>query len=301
MKKVLCILLATLLILPFASCSTYSMTFVSSFSGAQQEAIDAYCGYIKSLATGNFHDTYQYESNYLWPSLDKDLYLSVRNRHKEFQSLVSRATFNFSQSAHQKEWGVFGQKYKDAYILSFDVKYPEELSVEEKAASELIGAGPFVTVAVRIDDSWKFLPAFGPELIDIKNAELAYNKYLKAIIDKNFDDIWQLTSTAMKGNATKEQLKDDWDMLGIDEIVDFLKGINLHAVSGRVEFGPNMLGNNYVFCVTFNIFLDTEKLDYKSDNDQIKLVIDDWTSGRNSTVSLVFEEDWKVIPENPLF
>lgn len=301
MKKLLQISWPVVAILLLASCTTFNMTFISNFGGTQQEAVEAYSSYIKSMATGNIEDTFQHESTYLWPSLEKDLYKSLRESHREFQSLISNSTFTFTQAAHQAEWGVYGQKYKDAYILSFDIKYPDDLSIEEKNASQLIGTGPFVTVGVKDENQWKFLPAFGPELIDIKKAENAYKEYLKAVTEKRFEDTWQFMPKKMLDGAGKEAVKNDWVGNGGDEISEFLKTLDLKAVSGRIEFGPSLMGTNYVFGVVFNVFIDTAKLEYNGKNQQIKLIIDDWASGRNMTVKLVFEDSWKVIAENPLF
>jgi hypothetical protein len=301
MRKMISFVVIAFIFALLVSCQTYSITFISSFSGIQQEAVDAYSSYIKGLATGNIQDTYSYESVFLWPSLEKDLYKSLRESHKEFQSLIARSTFTFTQSTHQAQWGVYGQKYKDAYILSFDIKYPDELSIEEKSASQLIGTGPFITVGVKMDNQWKFLPSFGPELIDIKNAESAYNDYLKTIIENRFEDTWHFMPLKMLDGAGKEAVKNDWVGNGGKEISEFLNALDLKAVSGRVEFGPNLMGTNYVFGIVFNVFLDTAKLEYNGKNDQIKLIIDDWASSRNMTVKLVFEDSWKIIAENPLF
>ncbi len=299
MKKLFIVLMAALL----ASCNAGQQAVVAiiiPFEGPQKEACETYSSYLNAMASANWKAVFEFESPYLWPSLDEELYFNVRQRHPEFSSLLAKSTVEFSQCSKQTNWGVYGKTYEEAYILGFNVKLPEVLSIQERQYVDILSQ-KIITVLAKVEDKWKVLPAFGPELLDIENAKKAYETYLTAIIEGRFEDTYEFMPRELLAGATKPQVRQDWlDNYG-PEIAKLAKEINIRPVAGRIEFGPDFAGLNYKFGVVFNLFLDFNKLPTNPQNAFIKAIVNGWRSQQNATVMLVFEDSWKVASENPLF
>ncbi len=297
MKKIFIVLLASLL----TSCTgQQAVTTIIPFEGPQKEACRTYSSYLNAMASADWKAAFEFESPYLWPSLNEELYLNVRQRHSEFSTLLAKSTVEFTQCSRQTNWGVYGRTYEEAYILGFNVKLPQDLSIQERQYVDILGQ-KIITVLAKVEDKWKVMPTFGPELLDIENAKKAYEDYLAAIVEGRFEDTYEFMPRDLLAGSTKPQVRQDWLDNSGPEIAKLAKEINIKPVAGRIEFGPDFAGVNYKFGVIFNLLLDFTKFPANPQNDFIKAIVDGWKSQQNATVMLVFEDSWKVASENPLF
>lgn len=273
---------------------------VIPFEGMQNEICKKYSSYLSAMANSDWKTAFEFESPYLWPSLDEELYINVRKRHPEFSTLLAKTTIEFFQCSKQTKWGVYGRTYEEAYILGFNVKTSGDESIQERQYKDIFSQ-KIITVLVKIEDKWKVLPTFGPELIDIENAKKAYETYLNAIIEGRFENTYDYVPREILGGASKSQVRQDWLDNSGKEIATLAKELDIRPVAGRIEFGPNFAGSNYKFGVIFNLLLDFDKFPQYPKNEFVKAIIQDWKDQKNSTVMVVYEDSWKVASENPLF
>ncbi len=294
------ILIALVFSLLLASCGR-SPIFESDFKGEQGEACCVVQTYITAVANGNSSKTFEFESPYLWPGLDEKLYNVMRAKNPDFASLVGKSSFKFTQCSVQEGWGLYGRTYDLAYIIAVEASWNSELTQDEKRIADVVGKGPFLTVATKMDGQWKLMPFFGPELFEIKEAEKAYIVYLDAIKSEQFSKTYDFTPTDLLSGANREQVEREWKNNNGKGIAEFLKKLGLKPTAGRIEFGVNHNGRTYPYGVTFNLFMNIDQMSYQGNDALIKMIADDWTTGKNTTVTMVYEDGWKVVAENPLF
>ncbi len=296
--------LVLLTILLFAGCSAgTSISFDIPFEGEEKSVCEDYSNYLKLMSKGEYEKTFEYEDMILWPSLIEERYIEMRSSYPAFSSLLSKSKVKFTQCSKQPEWGIYGQTYKNAYIIAFEFEYTETLTSEEKVFADLIDDRDNVTVMIRDEQgNSKFLPSIGPEILPIDDAMKAYQDYISIIINKEWSRIYDFTPSAITEVTPKEQIASDWDTEDGQNISEFASQANIEPIIGQIVFEPSIHGINYRWGVNLYVLLDLESIDQSNLTELQKLIIDDYRMGVNSKVLLVPEgDDWKVSAENPLF
>ncbi|HOO97432.1 MAG TPA: hypothetical protein PKV16_06940 [Caldisericia bacterium] len=281
-----------------------NITFDAPFEGRQKEACDVFSQYLFYMSVEDSETTFEYESPYLWPSLDKELYMQLRSGNDDFYRTLSNSHVEFTQCSPQTEWGLFGRKYDEAYIINVRITPNEPESLEESEpneAQEALWDRDFMTVAVIMDGEWKLLPSVGPEIILYDQANEAYKDYIVSIANKNYAKLYDFTPEIIASDVTRTAIEEEWNTPEGQEISDFAHMATVDTISPRIEFAPNVLGINYRWGVVFYIVLQYDEEKAAEMGDIVQLIISDWQTGTNNKVLLFMEDSWKVDSENPLF
>ena len=306
MMKYTGLLLVILLI--FSGCSGGSGTgsskiqFEIPFDGEQKIACEQYADYLKLMSEGKHAEAFEYEDFSLWPSLVRERYLELRATSPEFSSLLSKSKIVFTQCSEQPEWGIFGHTFTDAFMIAFELEPPTDLTPKEWIFADILADRSNVTVLVEIDGRPKFLPSVGPEILLIDNAMKAYNDYISAISNKEYEKIFDFTPSAISSVTPRAQIAEDWNTPDGHSISDFTQIINIEPIIGQIVFEPSVHTINYRWGVNLYVMMDLENIDEQNTTELQQVIIDDWRQGINSKVLMVPEGDeWKVSAENPLF
>ncbi len=297
MKKIV----LAFMVLVLTSCTVLNMKTEMPFTDERADICKVYTNYLKSVAMGNLGDAQTYEDKALWQNFDPNLYVKLRSLHPEFGTLLARSTVKFTECTKQKEWGMYGKTYDSAWMFSFMVEpSAENLTPEEKVYAAILKGKTFTTVGVLIEGHWKFLPVFGPELLEIDMATKAYEEYIQIISKGDFLKIYDYTPNAMRTGFAPQDIKDDWDK-NASQLPELVKLCKPTPVAGRVVFQPNFAGTTYPWGVYLDIVFKFDKASQiKDQTEQTKMIIDDYKRGLNM-VLMVFEDGWKPITLNPLF
>jgi len=308
-KIISALVFIAIITLSFASCGKESkeLKYINEFQGMEGQACEAFANYLTLMINSDWKGAYLYESAYLWPSLDEDTYRMVRSRHPEFGTVLAKSTIKFTQSV-QREWGVYGKTYDEAYLMAFEIQTPKPETPQEKKFVDLWNGKTIATAGINEEGQWKFMPSIGPESVDIDDAKKAYEKYIKSIEDRNFKDLWGLTPDRARKDTTIDDFTWSWEENLDKTSTDLIKQMNIQPISGLLEFWPRGdvagYGEQWPWGVVLNLITDISgvAIDPNLKNaDMLKLVQDDWLSGKNQDVLMIYEDEWKVVSENPLF
>lgn len=289
------------IVMMLVSCTVINMKTEIPFGDEKADICKVYSEYLKSLAMGNLGDTLTFEDRALWPNFDPELYVKLRSLHPEFGTLLARSTVRFTECTKQKEWGMYGKTYDSAWMFSFTVEPPaKDLTPEEKVYANIINGKTYTSVGVLVDGHWKFLPVFGPELLEISMATQTYEDYIKTISNNDYMKIYDYTPNAMRTGFSPRDIKDDWDK-NASQLPELVKLCKPTPVAGRIVFQPKFAGTTYPWGVYLDIVFNMDKAtQIKDQTEQTKMILDDYKRGLNM-VLMVFEDGWKPVTLNPLF
>ena len=295
MKKVALFLLITAML---CSCGGNIVQTEIPWNDEKCDACDVYRGYLDALASGDSVKAFTFEDQFLWPSLDKDAYIKLRNSRPEFNSLLSKSKVIFIESTLQKDWSVYGKTYDLAHMFSFKVETPTDVTDKEKPIALVLKDKVFTTVGVIISDKWKFLPAFGPEVYDLDQATKSYNTYIEIIKKGEFSKIFDYTPADARVGATPKSIEEEWKVQA-KELPELTKVLDPKVMLSRITFMP--LNGQYRWGVLLEVTCDYEAAQaIKNQTEQTKVILQDYQQGATS-VLMVPEEIWKPVTLNPLF
>lgn len=271
------------------------------WNDARGEVCRVYMNYIDALASGDIDAMFSYEDQLLWPSLNFDQYSKLRSLHSEFRSLLSRSRIEFVECTNQKEWGIYGRKYDTAYMFTFKVIAPADITQAEKQYEEIFKTQSYTTAGVLINGAWKFVPVFGPELFEISSAIKAYKEYLTAVSDKDFSRIYDFTPEQMQVGVTTKDVEKEWLANGA-QLPDVIKYGKPTPVLGKITFNPSYGKFTYDWGVLLEVTFDSVNVTARipKQDKQTGVIIEDYKQG-NTSVLMVFEDRWKPLTLNPLF
>jgi hypothetical protein len=297
MKKTLfAVICATIL----ASCGGISVNSEILWDDNRKDICDVYMQYVNAMANGDSQRALDFEDRRLWQTLDPIFYDQLRISHPEFGTLLAKSKIVFTECTTQKDWGIFGQTFESAYMFSFTVEMPENLDPKEKVYADIIKGRTFTTAGVFISDQWKFLPVFGPELLEIDQATKSYQAYIDAIKKGDFRQMFSFTPASARQDYTVETMEAEWKQ-NAAEIPELANIMNPRPVSGRIIFNPIYEQIKYPWAVLLEVQADYAKAEaIPNQTDQTKLIIEDYKQGINSVMMLP-EEIWKPATINVLF
>lgn len=265
------------------------------------EVCRVYSQYLDAMAAGNINEMFKYEDQLLWPSLKLDQYGQLRSLHKEFRTLLEKSKVVFTECTNQKEWGIYGRKYDTAYMFTFKVEPPADVTEQEKVYADLFKNNTYTTAGVVINGQWKFVPVFGPEIFEIDQATKAYKEYIDAVSKKDFSRIYNFTPEEMRIGIAPADIEKEWQAQG-SQLQDVIKFGNPRPMIGKITFNPSFGKYTYDWGVLLDVATDIDNIsaNIKNPDKQTSLIIEDYKQG-NTSVLMVFEDSWKPITINPLF
>ena len=271
------------------------------WNDARGDVCRVYSQYLDAMAARNIDEMFKYEDQMLWPSLKLDQYGQLRSLHKEFATLLAKSKVIFTECTNQKEWGIYGRKYDTAYMFTFKVEPPADVTEQEKVYADLFKNSTYTTAGVVINDHWKFVPAFGPEIFEIDQATKAYKEYLEAISKNDFNKIYEFTPVEMRTGITPKDIEKEWLIKGA-QLPDIVKYGKPQPMIGKITFNPSFGTYTYDWGVLLDVAVDINSVsaNIKKPDKQTDLLIEDYKQG-NTSVLMVFEDGWKPITINPLF
>lgn len=297
MKRLISVCFVAIL---FCSCGSMISTEIP-WNDVKGEVCRVYLQYLDAMAAGNINEMFKYEDQLLWPSLKLDQYGQLRSLHKEFRTLLEKSKVVFIECTNQKEWGIYGRKYDTAYMFTFKVEPPANVTEQEQVYADLFKNNSYTTAGVVINGQWKFVPVFGPEIFEIDQATRAYKEYIDAVSKKDFSRIYSFTPEEMRTGIVPEDIEKEWQAQG-SQLQDIIKFGNPRPMIGKITFNPSFGKYTYDWGVLLDVATDIDNVsaNIKNPDKQTSLIIEDYKQG-NTSVLMVFEDNWKPITINPLF
>lgn len=297
MKRLISVCFVAIL---FCSCGSRINTEIP-WNDVKGEVCRVYLQYLDAMAAGNINEMFKYEDQLLWPSLKLDQYGQLRSLHKEFRTLLEKSKVVFIECTNQKEWGIYGRKYDTAYMFTFKVEPPANVTEQEQVYADLFKNNSYTTAGVVINGQWKFVPVFGPEIFEIDQATRAYKEYIDAVSKKDFSRIYSFTPEEMRTGIVPEDIEKEWQAQG-SQLQDVIKFGNPRPMIGKITFNPSFGKYTYDWGVLLDVATDIDNVsaNIKNPDKQTSLIIEDYKQG-NTSVLMVFEDNWKPITINPLF